>query len=93
MVLPAAAPFLQHRDAVHLGQAQVQHHRVIGLGVAQEMAFLAVQAVVDHIAGIGQRLLQQPLQVLVVFHQKNAHATSVNAALGRRRRGHRRQSP
>src|SRR6185437_8543498 len=71
--LAAAAPFLQHRDAVHLGQTEVQYHRVIGFGIAQEMAFLAVICLVHDITGIGQRLFQQPLQVLVVFHQKYAH--------------------
>ena len=42
MVLPALRHFSQHAHAVHLGQAEIEDHRVIGFGVAEEMAFLAV---------------------------------------------------
>ena len=73
IVRAVLAPFLQHAHAVHLGQAEIQDHRVIGFGVAEEMSFLAVAGRVDDIAGIGQRLLQQALQILVVFNKQNAH--------------------
>src|SRR5215467_13519623 len=37
------------------------------------MAFLAIGGEVNDIAGFRQRFLQQPLQVLVVFHKQDAH--------------------
>ena len=74
--LAGLAPFLQHGDAVHLGQAQIQDHRIVRFGIAQEIAFLAIQGAVDHIAGIAQRLFQKALQILVILHQKNTHAIS-----------------
>ena len=37
-----APPALDDADAVHLRQADVEHDRVVGLGVAEEMPFLAV---------------------------------------------------
>ena len=52
------APALEHRDAVDLGQAEVEHDGVVGLGLAQEMGLLAVSGVVDRIAGVRQRHLQ-----------------------------------
>jgi len=57
--LAGLAPILQYRDAIHLGQAEIQDHRVIRFGVTQEMTFLAIFGAVDHIAGISQRLLQK----------------------------------
>ena len=44
------APLLEHAHAVQLGQAQIEDHRVIGFGVAQIVAFLAVARGVHHIA-------------------------------------------
>ncbi len=52
------APALQHRDAVDLGQAEVEHDGVIRFGLAQEVGFLAIARVVDRIAGVGERQLQ-----------------------------------
>ncbi len=43
-------PFLQDADAVHLRQAEVQDHRIIGFGVAQKMAILAICGEVHSIA-------------------------------------------
>ena len=42
---PVAAPVLEHADAVHLRQADIEHDGVVGLGVAEEMALLAVEGV------------------------------------------------
>ena len=53
-LLAGAAPFFQHADAIEHRQAEIENHRVIGFGVAEEMAFLAVHGLVDHIARIGQ---------------------------------------
>ena len=67
MVLPS-------RDAVDLGQAQVQHDHVIGLGVAEEVGLLAVRGVIDRVAGVGQRRLQLAGQVGVVLDEQHAHS-------------------
>ena len=62
-----AAPGFQHRDAVHLRQADVEDHRVIGLGLAEVMAFLAVEGAVDHIARVGQRRGELAVEVGIVL--------------------------
>ena len=48
------APTLEHADTVKLGQAQVQHHRVIGLDFALEAGIAPVQGGVHGVAGIRQ---------------------------------------
>ena len=53
-----APPAFQNRDPVNLGQAQIQHDRIIGFGVAQEMRLFAVTRVINGIAGIRQGRLQ-----------------------------------
>src|SRR5437667_402889 len=50
-----APPSLEHRDAVHLGQADVEDDRVIGLAFAEKVTLLAVEGAVDHVAGVGER--------------------------------------
>ena len=76
--LAVAPPPLQHRDAVDLGQAKVEDHRVIGLGVAQEVGLFAVGGVVDRIVGVAQRLLQLAGQIGIVFGEQNAHVMNLN---------------
>jgi hypothetical protein len=75
--LAVAAPALQHRDAVDLGQAQVEDHRVVRLGVAKEMRLLAVGGVVDGVVGVGQGLFQLPRQVRIVFRQQDPHGSAL----------------
>src|ERR1051325_2678486 len=67
------APLLEHAHAIHLGQAEIQNHRIVGFGVAEEVTFLAVARDIDHVAGVDQRLLELTLQVLVVLNKKDAH--------------------
>ena len=73
MVLPAAAPALQHGDAIDLGQAEIEDHGVIGLGLAEEVALLAVESLVDGIAGVLQRGHDLAVEVLVVFDDEQSH--------------------
>ena len=47
-----AAPGFQHRDAIHLRQADVEHDGVIRLAVAEEMPLLAIEGAIDHITGV-----------------------------------------
>ncbi|EGE60812.1 peptidase [Rhizobium etli CNPAF512] len=71
-----AAPFLQHGDAVHLRQADIEDNGVIGLGIAEEMAFLAVERLVDDITRLLQRVGQLPVQVDIVFDYQDAHRSA-----------------
>jgi len=41
------APSLQHGDAGHLGQAEIEHGGVVGLGVPEVLSVFAVQREVD----------------------------------------------
>ena len=63
-------PGFQHRDAVHLGQADIEDHGVVGLGLAEIMAFLAVEGAVDHIAGIGQSRGELTVEVGIVLNDE-----------------------
>jgi hypothetical protein len=47
-----APPLLEHAQAVLLGKAEVKHHGVVRLGVAEEMPLLAVEGGIDRIARI-----------------------------------------
>ena len=66
-------PLLQDRDAIHLGQAEIEDHHVVGLGVAEEVAVLAVAGAVDGIAGLAQRVAELTVEVWVIFDDENAH--------------------
>ena len=69
-----APPGLQHRDAVHLRQPDVEHDGVIGLAVAEKVAFLAIEGAIDHIAGIAQGGGQLAVQIGVVLNDEQTHA-------------------
>ena len=70
-----AAPLLEHADAVHLRQAGIENDQVVGLGLAQEVALLAVEGRVDGVAGIGQRRHQLTIEIAIIFHDQDAHDT------------------
>src|SRR5262249_21132752 len=70
---PSLAPALEHGDAIHLGQPQIEDNGIVRLGIAEEMSFLAVPSNVHDIASVGQRLFQKALQVLIIFDYENAH--------------------
>ena len=69
---PVAPPGLQHRNAVHLRQADVEHHGVIGFAVAEKMPLLAVEGAIDHIAGVGQRRGELTVEIGIVFNDEQA---------------------
>ena len=75
-----AAPGFQHRDAVHLGQADVEDHRVIGLGLAEIMALLAVEGAVDHVARVGQRGGELAVEVGIVLDHEETQGNSSRSA-------------
>jgi hypothetical protein len=47
-----AAPFLQHRNAVHLRQADVEDDGVVGLALAEKWPSSPSKRAIDHIAGV-----------------------------------------
>ena len=59
---PGGTPFFQHRDAIHLRQTEIQHDRVVRLGIAHEVGIDAVVRHIDHIAGrtAGPRPVARP---------------------------------
>ena len=63
----------QHRQAIHLRQAQVEHHRVVSLGSSQELGLLPVAGQVDGIP----RLTQHPAKLFsqndFVFDDQDPH--------------------
>ena len=69
-----AAPGLQHRDAVHLRQADVEHDGVVGLAVAEKMPLLAVERAIDHISGVAQRGGELAIEIRIVLNDEQAHA-------------------
>ena len=71
---PVAPPGFQHRNAVHLRQADVEHHRVVGLAVAEEVALLAIEGAVDDIAGVGQRRGELAVEIGIIFNDEQAQA-------------------
>ena len=68
------APGFQHRDAVHLRQADVEDHGVVGLGLAEIVPLLAVEGAIDHVAGIGQRGGELPVEIRIVLDDEETHA-------------------
>src|SRR5271154_5893410 len=61
------APGLQDRDPVALGQADVEHDRIIGLGVAAKPALLAGESAVDRIARRLERGRYLAIEIAIVF--------------------------
>ena len=71
---PGLAPRLEHRDAVALGQANVEHDRVIRLRVAAKPALLAVESAVDRIARGLERRRNLAIEIAIVFDNQKPHA-------------------
>ncbi len=72
------APGLEDGNAVAFGQADVEHDRVIGLGVAEKPAFLAVESAVDRVARRLQRRYDLPVEIAIVFDNQQAHDSFVS---------------
>ena len=75
-----APPLLEHADAVHLGQAGIEDDDVVGLGVAEEEAFLAVEGGIDGIAGVGQRRDELPVEIAIVLDNQNPQGRLLRCA-------------
>ncbi len=71
------APLGEPAAAVAVGQAQVEDHRVVGLGAHQEVRLAAAGGVLEQQAGIPERLAQRLGQRRVVLHQQYLHGASL----------------
>ncbi len=74
------APGGQDADPVPLGQADVEHDRVIGLGVAEKPALIAVERTVDGVAGPLKGGRHLTVEIAVVFDNEEAHGDPWKAA-------------
>src|SRR5262249_2259524 len=78
---PAGAPpRLEHRDAVHLGQADVEDHRVIGLAFAEKVALLAVEGTIDHVARIDERCRELAIEIGIVLDDEETQGSVLPTA-------------
>jgi NADPH-dependent 2,4-dienoyl-CoA reductase/sulfur reductase-like enzyme len=76
---PVLAPRLQHREPVNLRQAEVEDGQIVRLGLAKELAVLAIVGGIDSIARIRERSAELLTQVLVVLDHQYPHALSILA--------------
>ena len=49
-----AAPAFQHAQAIHLRQAEIKDHRIVGFCITQKVTFFAIKGFVDHISSFFQ---------------------------------------
>ena len=71
--LAGRTPFFNDGDAVELRQADIEDDGVIGLGIAEIMAFLAVECLIDNITGFFQRIGQLTIEIGIVLNNENTH--------------------
>jgi len=68
-----APPAFENADPVHLRQADVENHRIVGLGIAEKVSLLAVEGAVHHVAGALEGLVELAVEVRVVLDDQEAH--------------------
>ena len=71
---PGLAPRFEDRNPVALGQADVEHDRVIRLGVAAKPALLAVECAIDRIARGLERAGHLTVEISIVLDNQKPHA-------------------
>ena len=62
-----APPLLEDTQAVFLGETEIEHDGVVGLGAAEKMPLLPVECGIDGVARIAQRGDELPVQVGIVL--------------------------
>ena len=72
-----APPLLEHAQAVLLGQPEIEHDGVVGLGVAEKMPLLAVEGGVDGVARIAQRGDELTVEVGIVLDDEKPQSPSL----------------
>src|SRR5262245_42886857 len=81
-----AAPGLEHRDAVHLGQADVEDDRVIGLALAEKVALLAVVGAIHHVARVRERGRELPVEIGIVLDHEETQGSGSSGRFRWRRK-------
>ena len=71
------APSPQHREPIHLWQAEVQHHSVVALRPPKEVGALAVGGAVDGIPGLAEGGGQLPRQSCFILDYEHPHLTVI----------------
>ena len=71
----ALAPGFEDRDPVAFGQADVEHDRVVRLGVAAKPAFLAVERAVDRIARSLKSGRHLTVEIPIVLDNQKPHGS------------------
>ena len=69
-----APPLLEHAQAVFLGQAEIEHDGVVGLGIAEKMPLLAVERGIDGVARIAQRGDELTVEVWIVLDDEKSQS-------------------
>src|SRR6266566_6323751 len=77
-------PGLEHRDAVHLGQADIEDHRIVGLAFAEKVALLAVEGTIDHVARVNERGRELPIEIGIVLDHEEAQGQCSHCCCRRR---------
>jgi len=75
-----APPRLQHRDAIALGQADIEDHRVVRFRVAEKPSFLAIEGPIDSVSGAFQGGDDLPVEIAIVFNNKQAQFDATRLA-------------
>ncbi len=71
-----APPLLEHAQAVFLGQTEIEHDGVVGLGIAEKMPLLAVERGVDGVARIAQRGDELTVEVGIVLDDEKSQTAN-----------------
>ena len=67
------SPAVEHGQSVHLGQAEIEDDRIIGLGRAEIMAVLAIGGEIDRITGAFEGGAQLAAQIGFVLDDQDPH--------------------
>ncbi len=72
-IVAGTAPAFQNGDPVHHRQAEIEHHGIVALGLAEELRLLAVMGLIDRVAGLGQRGRELAREIGIVLHHEQSH--------------------
>src|ERR1700704_2684142 len=68
------APRLEHRDAIHFGQADIEDDRVIRLAFAEKVTLFAIEGTIDHVARVGKCGRELPVEIGIVLDDEEAQS-------------------
>ena len=71
---PGPAPRLEHRDAIHLGQADIEDDGVIRLAFAEKVPFFPIEGAIDHVARVGKCGRELSVEIGIVLDDEEAQS-------------------